>query len=73
MFEKEVICECCKKKFRRGYAFTTTQFADKLGFKDRWRIAKSRKKVYICDKCWNTGMALIRNHLAVKTSSILDE
>lgn len=73
MDKKDKLCECCKRKFRRGICFTATEYADKLGWKDRWQIARNRKKIYICDKCCNVGMALIRNHLAVKTSSILDE
>lgn len=74
MFQKKDIqCSCCLRGFKRGLQLDAIEYADKADGKGRWRIAGSRKKIYICNKCKNTLFALVRNNLALKTSDIIDE
>lgn len=70
---REKRCTCCQRKFIRGMEFDAIEHYDKHGRKDRWFIAKRHKKIFLCEKCFSVGMALIRGHLALKTGDIIDE
>jgi len=73
MEKKDILCSCCGRKFTRGLRIDGVSYKDKIGWDRKWRIGKSREKIYICVKCKNTAMALVRNNLAIKTHDIIDE
>lgn len=67
-------CYICGKKFDTGYRLKTYRYKHEYSelFK-KWRLKRKPFNLDICDKCFNTGRALVRNHLAIKTSDIIDE
>ena len=73
MDKKDILCSCCGRKFTRGLRIDGVTYADKIGWNRKWKIGKKREKIYICVKCKNTLIALIRNNLAIKTRDIIDE
>lgn len=70
---KDKTCSICKKKFDTGYRLYAKRYEHKYSklFK-KWYVKGKLIKLDICDKCYNTDMAIIRNHLAIKTSDIID-
>ena len=70
---KDKTCSICKKKFDTGYRFYARRYEHKYSklFK-KWFLKSKLIKLDICDKCYNTDMAIIRNHLAIKTADIID-
>lgn len=73
MEKKDILCSCCGLKFKRGLKINSVEYADKKDWFEKWKIGKTRKKIYICNKCKSTAIALIRNNLAIKTRDIIDE
>lgn len=70
---KNKICSICKKKFDTGYRLKMKRYEHRYSklFK-KWYLKGKIIKIDICDKCYNTDMAIIRNYLAIKTSDIID-
>ena len=70
---KDKTCSLCLKKFDVGYTFYVKKHYYKhCVFKDKFVLKTKKEKLNICQKCKNTWFALVRNHLAIKTSDILD-
>lgn len=71
---KDKECSLCHKKFDTGYRFKQIQFVHAYSkLRKKWYVKKQWTTWDICDKCQATAFALVRNHLAIKTSDIIDE
>lgn len=68
---KDIRCDCCNLEFKKGVQIPVVSYEDHRGLFGKWKIVKRRRKIYICEKCKNTAEALVRNHLAIKTTDII--
>ena len=67
-------CSICGRKFTRGLQLDSVRYFDaQTFFKKRWVIKKRQEQIYICEKCSNVIVALVRNNLAIGTSDIMNE
>ena len=71
---KDKTCSLCQKQFDVGYGFNTIRYYYKYSkLRDKFVLRKKKEQIDLCQKCKNTWFALVRNHLAIKTSDIIDE
>lgn len=71
---KDKTCSLCQKQFDVGYSFNVIKHFYKYSkLRDKFILRKKKERIDLCQKCKNTWFALVRNHLAFKTSDIIDE
>lgn len=65
-------CAICQREAEKGLIFHgVTCYDRQTPIRKRWKVARKREQIFLCEKCRNTWYALVRNHIALKTNDIV--